>query len=330
MVAILEQRDASALPPGTAACLGAFDGLHLGHQALLRRAAALGDPLALVTFDPHPLQVVAPERAPELLHSPAVRRRVAAELGVSHLVLLPFDAEMAAMTAEAFVDRVLVHGLVPSVVVVGEDFRFGRGRTGSAEMLVRTLEPAGIEVAIVSPVALAGETVKLGATRIRDAVKAGDVASAGRMLGRWHAVSGVVVRGKARGRTIGFPTANVRPDPGLLPPNGVYATVLTVRSAGVPEEGRVLASVANLGTNPTFTHDEREPERTLEVHVLDRDLGERLYGVEVEVGFVARLRDEMRFSGIDELTRWIARDADAARAILDDDALARAVAPCVR
>ena len=330
MAAILEQRDESPLPPGTAACLGAFDGLHLGHQALLSRAAALADRIALVTFDPHPLAVVAPDRAPPLLHSPAVRRRVAAELGASHLVLLPFDRAMAEMTAEGFVDRILVHGLRPAVVVVGEDFRFGHGRTGSADMLARTLAPAGIDVAIVSPVALPGEEDKLGATRIRDAVRAGDVAEAGRMLGRWHAVSGTVVRGKARGRTIGFPTANVRPDPGLLPPNGVYATVLTVRSAGVPEEGIALPSVANLGTNPTFTHGEDEPERTLEVHVLDRDLGERLYGAEIEVGFVARLRPEMRFSGVDELVAQIQRDADAARGLLDQGALARATAKSVR
>jgi riboflavin kinase / FMN adenylyltransferase len=330
MAAILEQRDASPLPPGTAACLGAFDGLHLGHQALLRQAASRAPRIALVTFDPHPLQVVAPDRAPELLHSPALRRRVAAELGVSHLILLPFDAAMAAMPAETFVERVLVQGLAPAVVVVGEDFRFGRGRTGSAPMLAEALAPAGIEVAIVAPIALAGEHEKLGATRIRDAVKAGDVAAAGRMLGRWHAISGTVVRGQARGRTIGFATANVRPDPGLLPPGGVYATVLTVRSAGVPEQGTALASVANLGTNPTFSHGEHAPARTLEVHVLDRDLGERLYGAEVEVGFVERLRDEQRFSGVEELVAQIRRDADAARATLDEGALAHAVARCVR
>lgn len=330
MAAILEQRDFSPLPPGTAACLGAFDGLHLGHQALLRRAASLGDRVALVTFDPHPLSVVAPDRAPPLLHSPAIRRQVAAELGVSHLVLLPFDRAMAAMTAEEFVDRILVHGLVPAAVVVGEDFRFGRGRSGSATMLADRLGDAGIRVEVVSPVALPGEQEKLGATRIRDAVRTGDVATAGRMLGRWHAVSGMVVRGKARGRTIGFPTANVRPDPGLLPPDGVYATVLTVRSAGLPESGHALPSVANLGTNPTFTHGEDAPERTLEVHVLDRDLGERLYGAEVEVGFVARLRPEKRFSGVEELVAQIRRDADTARAMLDEGALARAVAPCVR
>jgi riboflavin kinase/FMN adenylyltransferase len=261
------------------------------------------------------------------LLSPAVRRRVAAALGITHLVLLPFDAHMAELSAEAFIDRYLVHGLRPARVVVGRDFRFGHGRTGTAELLARRLGDAGIDTRIVAPVTGDDER-KLGATAVRAAVAEGRVDEAADMLGRWHAVGGRVVTGHARGRTIGFPTANVEVDGGLLPPNGVYATYLTVWSKDAPDYGRVLASATNLGTNPTFTAGQPgAPPRTLEAHALDVDLGERLYGVEVEVAFVARLRDEVRFDGPDALVAQIRRDVESARAHLGPKARQRVVHP---
>jgi riboflavin kinase/FMN adenylyltransferase len=326
MAALVSQRDATPLPPGTGACIGAFDGLHRGHQALIRHAAGAGGPVALVTFDPHPLTVLAPARAPELLLSPAVRRRVAASLGVTHLVLLPFDRQMAALAPEAFIDRYLVRGLQPTRVVVGRDFRFGHGRAGTAEALAEALAAAEIETRIVEPVA-GPESVKLGATEVRNAVREGLVAEVAHMLGRWHAVSGTVVRGHQRGRTIGFPTANVVPDPGLLPPNGVYAAFVSVWSPDAPDFRSVLPAVANLGTNPTFSAGESAPPRTLEVHALDVDLGERLYGVDVEVAFVARLRDERRFDGPAALVEQIQRDVAAARLHFGDEARARVLVP---
>ena len=319
MTDLVQQRDARPLPPGTGVCIGAFDALHRGHQALIDAAAEAGGPVALVTFDPHPLRVLAPERAPELLLSSTVRARVAASLGVSHLVLLPFDRQMAALSPEAFIDRYLVRGLQPKLVVVGRDFRFGKGRAGTAEGLAAQLSAHSIATKIVDPVA-GPDADKLGTTAIRHAVRAGDVAEAAQMLGRWHAVSGTVVKGHERGRAIGFPTANVRPDGGMLPADGVYAAFLTVWSPDTPDHAQVWPAAANLGTNPTFTGDDPAAARTLEVHAIDVDLGERLYGLQVEVAFVSRLRGEQRFDGPDALVAQIRRDVEAARTHLGETA----------
>lgn len=337
MTRIVEQRDPSALPHGTAVCLGAFDGMHVGHQALLARAAERGEHVGVVTFDPHPQQVLAPERAPALLQTPVQRRRVCAHLGVEHLVLLPFDREMARMSAEDFARTVLVEGLRPTAVVVGEDFRFGRGREGDGERLRELLAPAGIEVARVPAVPVpeaaraegADPELKLGATAIRDAVRAGQVGRAGAMLGRWHSVAGTVVHGARRGRTIGFPTANVSAPGAFLPPAGVYAAILSVWSPEGPLAGAVWPAAANLGTNPTFRKEGTDAPLSLEAHVIDEDLGEGLYDLEVEVSFVARLRDEQRFDGPAALVDQLERDVEAARQRLDPTALARVVPPVV-
>jgi riboflavin kinase/FMN adenylyltransferase len=335
MAPLVEQRDAAALPAGTAVCLGAFDGLHLGHQALLARAKACAPHVGLVTFDPHPQQVLAPERAPRLLQTAVQRRRVCAALGIEHLVLLPFDREVAQMSAEQFVQQVLLEGLRPAAVVVGQDFRFGRGREGEGDQLARLLAPAGIEVRCVPAVpvpAAAREPgdapeAKLSATSVRQAVQAGQVERAGVMLGRWHAVAGTVAHGAKRGRTIGFPTANIDAPAAFLPAPGVYAGVLAVWSETGPCAGRVWPAVANLGRNPTFVTDASQPPLRLEAHVLDHELGEQLYGLEVELSFVARLRDEQRFDGPAALVEQIRRDVEAARAHLTPRALAFAITP---
>ncbi|MEX1361748.1 MAG: riboflavin biosynthesis protein RibF [Nannocystaceae bacterium] len=337
MARIVEQRDPSALPPGTAVCLGAFDGMHLGHQALLQRAKTLADHVGVVTFDPHPQQVLAPHRAPTLLQTPTQRRRVCAALGVEHLVLLPFDRDVAQMSAETFVQRMLIEGLRPSAVVVGEDFRFGRGREGDGLRLAELLAPAGITVAQVAPVAVpevawvdgADPGHKLGATAVRHAVRAGQVERAGAMLGRWHSAAGTVVHGAHRGRTIGVPTANIQTEGGLMPPAGVYAGVLAVWGPAGPLQGKVWGAAANLGRNPTFQpqHPDEEIPLSLEAHVIDERLGEQLYGLEVELSFVARLRDEQRFDGPDALLAQLRRDVAAARERIDATALARVITP---
>jgi riboflavin kinase/FMN adenylyltransferase len=356
MALLVEQRDAAALPAGTAVCLGAFDGLHLGHQALLASARAAASQVGLVTFDPHPQQLLAPDRAPQLLQTAEQRRRVCTALGVDHLVLLPFDRELAAMDAEAFVRRVLLEGLRPAAVVVGEDFRFGRGREGDGERLAALLRPAGVEVVRVPAVpvpAAAREPgdepgIKLSATTVRRAVQAGRVEQAGAMLGRWHAVAGTVVEGAKRGRTLGFPTANIHAPDGFLPAPGVYAGVLAVWSEHGPYAGLAWPAVANLGRNPTFHAGSAGghagaagghagsaggngaaaamPLR-LEAHALDVQLGEGLYGLPVELSFVARLRDEQRFDGPAALVEQIRRDVEAARARLGPEALAFAITP---
>ena len=326
----IEQRGPGRLPPGTAICIGAFDGLHLGHQALIDRARAQADRVALVTFDPHPMRVLAPDRAPALLQTPEQRRRVAGHYGVERVVLLPFDAGMAAMSAEDFVRDVLVDGLGPAAVIVGQDFRFGHGRAGNTQMLAELLN---VPLEVVAPVGMPEGSRgpdddpdrKLGSTAVRRAVAAGDMERVTAMLGRPFSAAGTVVHGDRRGRTIGFPTANVAVRNEVMPPTGVYATVLTVWSPDSPDHGAVWASVTNLGTSPTFK-DGDAPIR-LEAHALDRDLEERLYDFDVEVAFVQRLRGEVKFDGVDPLVAQMRLDADAARQRLDGTALAGVVAP---
>lgn len=328
----------SPLPPGTAACLGAFDGLHLGHQALLERARLRASRIAVVTFDPHPQRVLAPDRPLRLLLQPAQRERVLRSLRVDELALLPFDHAMAAMEPAVFVHAQIVDGLQPSVVVVGEDFRFGAGRRGGIDelraLLAAPAGPAdsGIGLEVVEPILMppalrepgAGQRAeKISSTMIRAALAAGRVERAGAMLGRHHTLLGTVVAGDRRGRTIGIPTANLRVDEALVPAPGVYATWVT--AAGEAELADPRPAVANVGTVPTFTAGTGPPR--LEVHVLDIDLGERLYGRELEVSFVTRLRDEQKFASIEALVRRIAVDIADARPLLDAASRARVIPP---
>lgn len=317
------------LPPGTAACIGAFDGLHLGHQALLARARALAretgaaEPrVALVTFDPHPARVLAPERAPRLLQSSGQRARVCAALGVDDLVLLPFDRALADTSPEGFVERLLISGLRPAGVVVGGDFRFGAGRRGGVVELADLLRPAGIAVAVVDAVPVPGDMSrtpgadKLSSSGIRAAVVAGEISAVTDMLGRWYSVEGTVVRGAGRGRELGVRTANVDVGAGLLPRAGIYAGAL-----GVPGGPGPWPAAISLGKNPTFVSDPDAP-LVLEVHALDQQLGDGLYGRTVEVAFAARLRDEQKFAGVDDLLAQIWRDIAAVRPAVDPARLA--------
>ena len=313
-------REATALPVGTAACVGAFDGLHLGHRALIDRARQHGE-VALVTFDPHPQRLLAPDRAPSLLLAPEQRARLVQALGITRLVLLPFDRTMAAMSAEDFVRTQLIEGLRPAAVVVGSDFRFGAGRRGGTDELAQLLAPAGIACEVVPPVPLPAaakqrddEGGKLGSSAIREAILAGEVERAAIMLARPHALLGEVVQGDRRGRTIGFPTANLAVGDVCVPKPGVYAGWATVW--GAADLADPMAAVVNIGTRPTFAGDERR----IEAHLLDRTLGERLYGMRMELWLTDRLRDEQRFAGVDALVEQIRHDADRARALLGDRA----------
>ncbi len=314
------------LPPGTAACVGAFDGIHLGHQALLARARELAPRVALVTFDPHPARVLAPERAPRLLQSPGQRARVCAALGVDELVLLPFDRALADTSPEDFARRLLTEGLRPAAVVVGADFRCGAGRRGGVAELTELLGRAGTPVEVVHPVPVPGDmssttgtSGKLSSSDIRAAVVAGDVSSAGAMLGRWYTIEGTVVHGAGRGRELGVRTANVDAPAALLPRPGIYAGALGLPGGRGPAP--CWPAAISLGTNPTFVRDPRAP-LVLEVHALDQALGDSLYGAVVEVAFAARLREERRFDDAAELRAQIDRDITAARAALSPGWLA--------
>lgn len=304
--------------------MGAFDGLHRGHRALIERARAHAERVALVTFEPHPTAVLAPERMPPMLHAPVQRERVAADLGVENLVLLPFDLQMSRMAPEDFVRQFFTEGLAPEAIIVGADFRFGARRAGTASSLRDQVARRGI-LTDIAPLLSAEAGKKVSSSDIRRALHNGNVAAAGEWLGRWHSVAGTVEHGAKRGRELGFPTANLAPCGGMVPPKGIYASVLTVWSPNADDYGAVWPAVTSVGHNPTFT--EAGAPLTVETHVLDRQLGERLYGLDIEVSFVKRLREEQKFDGAEALIAQMDRDAEAARQALTPDALARTLTP---
>ncbi len=304
---IRDWRDLPASQRGAAAALGAFDGVHRGHQAVIasaREAAErLDAPLAVVSFDPHPRRFFQPDAAPFRLMTPGQMARALEPLGVDRLYLLPFDADMAAMSDEAFALEVLAGGLGLSHASVGFDFTYGKGRTGSPEALARIGRRLGFSVALTERIDDAGG-LKLSSSAVREALNAGDMARAARILGRPFAIEGEVVHGDKRGRTIGVPTANVRLGDYMRPAYGVYATRTRL------PDGRVVDGVANLGVRPMF----EIAEPLLEVWLFD--FAGDLYGQTVETELVALLRGEMKFDGLDALKAQIDADAAAAKAIL--------------
>ncbi|HEU4730571.1 MAG TPA: riboflavin biosynthesis protein RibF, partial [Kofleriaceae bacterium] len=264
---------------GAAIAIGNFDGVHLGHRALIARArelaAAAGHLTVALTFDPHPAALLAPSRAPRMLTSVARRIELLAQAGVDAVVVEPFTRELAGISPSAFVDDVVIAALRARAIIVGYDFSYGQGRAGTVDALRAHGRQVGIEVAVVPAVAVAGEIA--ASTRIRGHLRAGELDQAERMLGRPWDVDGVVVHGAERGRAIGVPTANISPDVELAIAPGIYAVTLSV------EGGPPLPAVASLGTNPTFVEG---GGLVLEVHVLDWS-GD-LYGRRVRTTFVAR------------------------------------------
>jgi riboflavin kinase/FMN adenylyltransferase len=284
---------------GPVVTVGNFDGVHLGHRALLDRVVAVADgrSVAVITFDPAPVEVLAPERARPRIQRLQDRCASLVALGFD-VVVEGFDRAYAAHDARWFADEVLLRRLGASGVVVGWDFRFGHGRAGDADAL-RARLPCPVET--FGPWR-DGETV-VSSSAIRKAVAAGRVEEAARWLGRPHRIVGRVVPGDGRGRTIGVPTANVRPETPLLPAHGVYAARLLVGD-------EALAAVMNYGSRPTFGGG----APTFEVHALD--VARDLYGATVGVDLVAHLRDERRFASVDELVAQIRTDVANARAAL--------------
>ncbi len=307
--------------PRTVLVLGTFDGVHRGHRALFalgkERAVASGAEAWAVTFDPHPSTVLAPSLAPPLLSTLESRLGLIGGLGMDAAVVLEFDRAFAATSPEQFVESCLSRcGAVE--VVAGYDFTFGAERAGNVDLLRELCSPAGVLVHVVPPVSVDGGVVP-SSTKIRQLLLEGRVEAAGTLLGRPYTVEGPVRTGEGRGRRLGFPTANVEAEGGvLLPANGVYAVLVAL--AG---EGRDLWGAANIGTNPTFTSDST---RRLEVHVLDGGSGideglavgsmDSLVGRRMRVGFIKRLRAERRFDSAEDLTCRIQADVEAARVAL--------------
>ncbi len=283
--------------------IGVFDGLHRGHLAILRRtlrrAALRRTRAAVVTFDRHPLSLLAPRLAPRCLQTLSQRIAGFGRLGFSQIFVMRFQKRLAALEPEEFIRRVLIRRLAPAELVVGYDFHFGRKGRGDARLLLRLGGGMGFRVTVVPPVLDRGEPIS--STRIRRLVSMGKIAEAGRLLGHPYRLTGRRVRGHRRGRELGFPTINLAPDNELLPPRGVYA----VRFPGADGAG-----VANLGTGPTFPQD--GGSLRLEIHLLGKRPTAPLPG-EIEVSLEKFLRPERRFGGPLSLKRQISRDVVAAR-----------------
>jgi riboflavin kinase / FMN adenylyltransferase len=292
--------------------IGVFDGVHRGHQRVVRRAteiaAGLGLPVVVVTFDPHPDEVVRPGSHPPFLCSARRRAELLAGLGVDAVCVLPFTREFSQLGPDEFVRAVLVDRLHAARVVVGEDFRFGYRATGDVALLAELGEK--YEFTAEGVPLVADDGVRISSSGIRALLAAGDVTAAERDLGRPHRVEGVVVRGHQRGRALGFPTANLETLPHTaIPADGIYAGWLTSLDPLGREVQRWPAAIS-VGTNPTFDVQ----ERSVEAYALDRDDLD-LYGVHVAVDFIARLRGMERFDSVDDLVAQMHLDIDAARLV---------------
>lgn len=303
--------DTSGLPPNvtrTVVTVGSFDGVHLGHQQVLAQlvaAARAGNARSLlVTFDPHPLEIINPGVAPHLLTVGQEKLEVLAESGIDYIATLPFTRALANLSAEDFVRRVLVERFRVHRLFMGHDHAFGRNRAGTPDTLKALGASLGFTVEVIAPVA-ASSGQPISSTFIRRAVAGGDLHSAALGLGRPYSLGGTVNRGHARGRTIGFPTINVpiTSPRKLLPPEGVYA--VRVQTPLGPFGGMM-----NLGPRPTFG----ETTTTVEVHLFD--ITADFYGKRVRIDFLERLRDTIRFSGVDALVEQLRQDERAARRAL--------------
>jgi riboflavin kinase/FMN adenylyltransferase len=294
------------------ATVGNFDGVHLGHRAILKSVveAAKGRsaPSLLISFEPHPMAVVAPSRRPKLIQTRRQKLESLEATGLDGVLLLPFDRELAALTGEEFFGSFLAARIRFASVHVGQTFRFGRARGGDLRLLETIGAEQGFSVVAVPPVTIDGETVSSSA--IRAAIEDGNVAKAKAMLGRPFALTGEVVRGEGRGRLLEFPTANLAVENETIPSRGVYITETMAFASRFP-------SITNVGVRPTFGGT----TLSVESHLLDVD--EDLYGERIEVRFLARLRDEMKFPGPSELADQIARDQAAAASYFSGLTLAR-------
>jgi riboflavin kinase/FMN adenylyltransferase len=321
-VQIVTDRDPCPAPPeGTVVTIGAYDGVHLGHRAVIgevrSRASAEGRRSAVVTFDRHPAQVIRPDSAPLLLTDLDQKLELLATTGVDYTMVVRFDEARAAETAEHFVESVLVDCLRTRSVVVGEDFHFGHNRRGNVALLTEMGSRLGFDVLghkLVGPDGQAArDDAQVSSTAIRRALHEGRLVDANLMLGRPHEMRGVVVPGDQRGRTLGFPTANVAiPDEMLMPGDGIYAGWLERGSGPGSGDGQLLPAAIYVGKRPTF-YDDRAMT-LLEVHVLD--FSGDLYGEQVSVRFTHRIRPDARFASVDELAEQLRADCDRARQLL--------------
>ena len=309
------QTEAAAALDGAVVAIGNFDGMHIGHQAIFEAARSQADTQGLtmvaLTFEPHPSAFFRPDDAPARLSPPSYKFELMQRYGADAVVALTFDESLAGLSPEAFVESVLVDSLKAKHVVVGEDFRFGKQRAGDTESLESLGKPRGMTCEVAEFVTWQGAAVS--STRIRASVEEGDLAQAQQMLGRPFRLFGEVVHGDARGRKLGFPTANMKPVQMAMPPVGVYATSLA--RAGQPH----WRGITNIGRRPTFGGG----DVTIETFVLDESVDEELelYGDDVELDLYRRVRGEKRFDSPAELIAQIRRDIEEVSAFFDKEGL---------
>jgi riboflavin kinase/FMN adenylyltransferase len=286
--------------------IGNFDGVHRGHQALLERltghARKLALPAAVLTFEPHPREFFAPEQAPARLTSLREKLNLLESSGIDHVYVCHFDARVAALSAETFIERILVRGLSTRHLMIGDDFRFGKGRGGDFALLQSAGSAHRFGVEAMPTLDWEGERVSSSA--VRDALEAGDIEHAARLLGRPYCIAGRVVEGDKIGRQLGFPTANVQLKRKRLPLSGVFAVTVS----GIPGSTRACPGAASLGVRPTLGAGLKP---VLEVHLLDFERS--IYGAHVTVNFMHRLRDEAKYNNLDALKAQIALDVEATR-----------------
>ncbi|MBW2263893.1 MAG: bifunctional riboflavin kinase/FAD synthetase [Deltaproteobacteria bacterium] len=296
-------KDADEYPAdeGCVLSIGNFDGFHLGHRKVvgvcLEKSRALGIASTVLTFEPHPLEVLSPDRAPRRIATPEVRAELLEEFGLDRLVEHPFSTDLASLSAEEFVDRFVMGAFKARCVVVGRGFRFGRKRSGDEDVLRKLGQERGYEVIVVEEADLDGEVISSSRVRLllaRDA----DVSGAARLLGRPHRVHGVIVRGRGRGRSLGFPTANLEQVPELIPARGIYACMSHMGASARP---------AAVHVGPRLTFDD---ESTVEAYIVGQDHDQDLYDELLRLDFLEMIREPKKFDDKDDLVEQIRMDVD--------------------
>jgi len=302
-------RDLDTLPrsPYPVTAIGNFDGVHLGHRAILQaaidRARAAGGTAFALTFDPLPAKLLVPSRAPRLILAPNDKLDLLRQSGIDGVIVINFTLDLSLLSPRDFVRDYLIRKIGVREVVVGRSVSFGHNRAGTAAVMTALGRELGFETDVVGPVKIAG--IEVSSTKVRTAITHGDMHGAARLLGRYHFIAGPVVRGRERGRTIGFPTANIASETECIPPDGVYATRVIL------DDG-VYPSITNVGMRPTFA----ESERAIEAHIFDftRDI----YGTRIKLELIERIRTELKFADADALKAQIALDLGKAREILSN------------
>jgi riboflavin kinase/FMN adenylyltransferase len=300
-------RDLDSLKPYSfpVVALGNFDGVHVGHQTILRaaieRARAAGGSALAVTFDPLPAKVLNPNRAPRLILTPEDKHELLHSFGLDGVIVLTFSHELSMVPPEAFVREYLRRRIGARIVVVGHNVSFGHARAGNAEVMRRLGDELGFETNVIGPIERDG--IVVSSTQVREMIAMGDMNRTAILLGRPHFLRGPVVHGRERGRTIGFPTANIQSRTECLPPDGVYATRVVMEEGSYP-------SITNIGMRPTFG----EPERSIEAHIFD--FNRDIYGREVKLEIAERIRPERKFESAQALAAQIASDLRRAKEIL--------------